>query len=379
MAAIAVPARRGVPHVEEERLAELGGRAPEGRQQIDHHHAGARAEGAELILQGVEGAPASSCVCVGKDHHARAHRRARGYRAPCARRGRSSQAISTLDGILVRRQRRHQLLASPVPARARPDASRRAARPHRTSIRTGPRMACGAYAGARLREGRVGDVAQREHGRGVEVLGRVVEVVDAELHQDQVRLVPESDAAQQLGLGVRVVAAHAEVQDLVRRPAARAPAGGSRAASRRSPRARRRSRTTPSRRSPRGGTSPPAWRARTTRSRKPSALVAYTTCRPARHAGSRSAPARRAREIRASRGADRAAPARRRRHDEAQRRSRAARRHDEAITAAASRGSAPAGAPRGPLYDRRAWQRVPDAGRRRGRARRALCRAKSLG
>ena len=65
-----------------------------------------------------------------------------------------------------------------------------------------------------VREGRVGDVAERLHRRRVEVERGVVQVVDAELDENEVGLVGHADVGEERRLGVGVVTADAEVQHL---------------------------------------------------------------------------------------------------------------------------------------------------------------------
>ena len=75
-------------------------------------------------------------------------------------------------------------------------------------------------AAARVGKRGLGERAEARHRGGVEVQRRVVEVVDAELDQDEVGPVADAHVGEELGLGVRVVAGDAEAQDLDGRPEA---------------------------------------------------------------------------------------------------------------------------------------------------------------
>ena len=120
--------------------------------------------------------------------------RPRAATAPPPPRSRRSAAEPGEDSVSTGASRG----ASAAPRRSRENRGRgRAVAPRRAAQSRKPLAATPATPARRRAAGRVGRLgkaprrqrAERQRGGGVEVCGRVVQVVDAELHQDQVRLV----------------------------------------------------------------------------------------------------------------------------------------------------------------------------------------------
>jgi len=203
-----------MPEVDEERSLATRSRLAEGGKEIDRDPAGLVAERDEAPFEVVSDLTVD-LGRVGEDHErkARPRRRGRGRDLTVAgadpgelgvrrvvvggERGRDARGVGTC--------RREALDDEAAEARAGAGAWQ-----ERRSRRRG--------AMGRIGEGGVGDRLEPLDGLRVEVQRRVVQIVDAELHQHEIGLVADADVGEERGLGVGVVAAHGEVQDLDARP-----------------------------------------------------------------------------------------------------------------------------------------------------------------